>query len=226
MNHAGTLGITALTAQEAVKCGNQSSTDIDTHDDGVCTREIQRTGNSQGLQHGNGSGRRLNNHGQNHTGKDTHDGLIGHTCQQFQERRIICKALNSAGHIHQTNEQNTKTHANIANGLGLAALDKHNQHNANEQCNRCQRICVKQPQQPVIATVFNECQGGNPCSHSSTNIGTHNDGYSLLQVQDTCANQRNSQNDGSSGTLNNSSYQRTGQNTHDNITGNLFQDTL
>ena len=125
MYNAGTLGVTALTAQEAIERSDQGGTDVDTHDNGIYAGEVQCAGNCQRLQHGNGSGGGLHDNSQHQTGQDAQNRLVTQTCQQIQKCGVIGKALHGAGHIHQTDKQDTKADADIANGLGLAALDKH-----------------------------------------------------------------------------------------------------
>ena len=106
------------------------------------------------------------------------------------------------------------------------ALDKHNENNTCQQRDGCQSIGIKQPQQPIFATIVNKCKCGDPRGHGSADVGAHNDGYSLLQRQNTCTDQSNRQNDGRGGTLDHSGNQCAGQHTGDHITGKFTQHTL
>ena len=226
MNDTGTLGITALTAQEAIECRHEGRTDVDAHNNGIDTREIQRSCNSQGLQHGDSSRRGLNDHSQNQTCEDTQNGLIREAGEQFQECGVISKALDSAGHIHKANKQDTKTNANITDGLGLAALYEHDQNDTDQKSDGCQCIRIEQPQQPIFAAIVHEGQRGDPGSHGGADIGAHDDGHGLFQRQNTSADQRDGKNNGSSGTLNDCCNKSAGQNTKDHITGHFFKNSF
>ena len=189
---------------EAIKSGNNTSTNVNTHNNGINTGEVHCTGSRQRLQHSNCCRGALHDNSQNQTSQDAQDGSIGEACQHFHKCRRVCKAINRTSHIHKANKQDTETHGDITNRLGLLGLDEHDKDNTQEQCNGGQGVSIKQPQEEVCAA-FHECQVCNPCSNGSTNVGTHNDGNSLLQCQNACANQSYCQNNGSGRALNNCS---------------------
>ena len=225
MCNTGTLGIAGRAADEAVESGNDAGTNVDTHDDGIHAGKIHGTGCGQRLQHRDRCGGTLHDDRDHKASKDAQQRRLGEAGQELNEQGRVRKTLDCTGHIHQTHEEDTKTDADIADGLGLVALDEHDQDDARKQSDGGKGICIKQPQQPVIAGLH-EGQVGQPGSDGSTNVSTVDDGNGLLQVQDTGTDQSNGQNDCGSGTLDDSRNHSTGQNTHEDISCHLLQHAL
>ena len=225
VHDAGALGILGG-ADGAHHGGGHAGAQVDAHNHRIGHGEGNSGAGdrSHRLEHAHRCGGALDNHRQHQAEQNAHQGIL----QEFHKRHEGCGAnqgLDAVGHQAQAYKQHTKAHENIADGFGGLGLHKHQQDNTHNQGHRRQGIRIKQHQHQAV-TGLNGGQTNDLCRYRSADVGAHDNGNRLFQVQHTCTNQSNRQHNGGRGTLNHRRYQRTGQNAHQHISRHFFQHTL
>ena len=130
--------------------------------------------------------------------------------------------LHTVGHQFQTDEQHAEADADVTDGLGVLAFDEHDQDNARDQSDGSQSVRIEQPQKQA-AVGLDGAQADDLGRDGGADVRAHDDGYRLTQIQNPRADQSDSQDNRSRGTLNHRGDHGTGENAHDHIAGDLFQ---
>ena len=196
---------------------------IDAHDDRIGHGESDPRPRHRchRLEHTNRRRRALDNDRQDKAKENAEQGIIQEP-HKGNKRVRTHQRLHAAGHQVQTYKQDAEADADIADGIGALGLNEHQQHNADDKSDRRKRVRVEQPQQPA-SVGLNGAETDDLCRDGCADIGAHDDGHGLPQIQHARANQGDRQNDGSGGALDHGGDQRARENAHHNISGDLFQ---
>ena len=133
------------------------------------------------MQHTYSSRRALNDNRQNQT-EGNAEQRIAQELNEGSKGIRTNQRLDTVSHQIQTHKQDTETNTDVSDGFGRLPLDKHQHHDADDQGNGSQGIGIKQPQQEA-AVGLDGTQTNDLCGNSGADVGTHNDGHSLLQSQ-------------------------------------------
>ena len=222
VDDTGALGVPAG-ADGADHGGGDAGAQVDAHDHRVGHGEGDAGAGDlgHGLEHTNGGGGALDDDGQDQAEEDAEHGVVQET-DEGGEGVGADQGLDAVGHQVQTHEEDAEADGDVADGLGVLLLDEHDQDDADHQGDGGQGIGIEEPQQPA-AVGLDGTQADDLGGDGGTDVGTHDDGHGLPQVQHAGADQGHGQHDGGGGGLDDSGDQGTGQDAHEHIAGDFLQ---
>jgi len=223
VDNTGAFGV-LVGAYGAYKGGGDAGTKVNTHNHGINKVEVHSAGGRESLQNTYHCGGTLNDNGEDKTGKDAEDGHIAEEAKDINESIGFAERLNGIGHQHKTGEENTETESNERCALGGFALDEHKEDDADDKGDGGKVIGLEEGENS--AACLNIHKSDYPCGDGGADVGAHNNADTLTEVQNACANKTHGEDDGGGGTLNDGGDQQTGEQTGDNIAGELAEEVF
>ena len=182
MDHARALGV-SLGADGANDGGRDAVADVDADDDGVNGRKCQRAGRGDGLQNADGSRGALQQEGDARAQQEAEHRLAGELIEHIGKALGLRQRADRCRHAEKSGKENAETHCDRADGIGLAALDRHQENNADDCGQRRQRRGLEEVQKRRLRRVHVE-KTDDLSRHGRTDVRAQDDADGLVQRHD------------------------------------------
>ena len=180
VDHRGAAGV--LVGPHRGQHGRDAGADVLAHDDGDGGPIGHLPRGRERLQNTHGSGRALDDGGQDRTGGHAQDGVAEHE-QDVAELRHVLQPGHGAAHGVHAEHQDGKAQEDRAGVLLLVVLCRHGEDHADEGQDRGKRSGLEQLDEKAPAVQTRQAQ--DPGRDGGADVGAHDDADGLAQGEQT-----------------------------------------